>query len=222
MHLRTRVLAPYRIRPPSHAEAWNGEAINNQYTQLGTCILGPILSAAHTRSPISIVSVDCKIAAIARAVLSMRMHTPPACLNCKMLVCYFGLSNGGLGAILCMHSPRQMRAVWSSRLLRLLAKQQLAAAHAYVYALAIQRWQHNPAPATAPQPIRINPGSMTAMNTFAKQRGPKNNKNHSPACLHVCWQRLKNTKKHQKTPWAAKTNLKKPEEDMFCSDAKTP
>ena len=50
---------------------------------------------------------------------------------------------------------------------------------------------------------------MTAMNTFAKQRGPKNNKNHSPACLHVCWQRLKNTKKHQKTPWAAKTNLKR-------------
>ena len=77
-------------------------------------------------------------------------------------------------------------------------------------------------PATAPQPRRINPGSMTAMNTFAKQRGPKNNKNHSPACLHVCWQRLKNAKKHQKTTWAAKTNLKKPEEDMFCSDAKTP
>ena len=99
------------------------------------------------------------------------------------------------------------------------------------YALAIQRWQHSarntalatqPCPATAPQPIRINPGSMTAMNTFAKQRGPKNNKNHSPACLHVCWQRLKNTKKHQKTTWAAKTNLKKLEEDMFCSDAKTP
>jgi len=183
----------------------------------------------------------------------MRMHTPPACLNCKMLVCYFGLSNGGLGAILCMHSPRQMRAVWSSRLLRLLAKQQLAAAHAYV----CMRWQYSAGnttlewkyridctvsccleynnssrftftvcprncPATAPQPIRINPGSMTAMNTFAKQRGPKNNKNHSPACLHVCWQRLKNTKKHQKTTWAAKTNLKKPEEDMFCSDAKTP
>ena len=205
---------------------------------------------AHAHTTRAELCLNCKIA---RAVLSMRMHTPPACLNCKMLVCYFGLSNGGLGAILCMHSPRQMRAVWSSRLLRLLAKQQLAAAHAYV----CMRWQYSAGnttlewkyridctvsccleynnssrftftvcprncPATAPQPIRINPGSMTAMNTFAKQRGPKNNKNHSPACLHVCWQRLKNTKKHQKTTWAAKTNLKKLEEDMFCSDAKTP
>ena len=92
-------------------------------------------------------------------------------------------------------------------------------------ALAIQRWQYSAAPQLPRNldvSIRINPGSMTAMNTFAKQRGPKNNKNHSPACLHVCWQRLKNTKKHQKTTWAAKTNLKKIEEDMFCSDAKTP
>ena len=125
----------------------------------------------------------------------MRMHTPPACLNCKMLVCYFGLSNGGLGAILCMHSPRQMRAVWSSRLLRLLAKQQLAAAHAYV----CMRWQYSAGnttlewkyridctvsccleynnssrftftvcprncPATAPQPIRINPGRKNTVD----------------------------------------------------------
>ena len=104
-------------------------------------------------------------------------------------------------------------------------------------ALAIHRWQYSAGnttlprncPATAPATytyqsvsIRINPVSMTARNTFAKQRGPKNNKNHSPACLHVCWQRLKNAKKHQKTTWAAKTNLKKLEEDMFCSDAKTP
>ena len=41
--------------------SWEGEAINNQYTQLGTCILGPILSAAHTRSPISIVSAKCRL-----------------------------------------------------------------------------------------------------------------------------------------------------------------
>ena len=112
-----------------------------------------------------------------------------------MLVCYFGLSNGGLGAILCMHSPRQMRAVWSSRLLRLLAKQQLAAAHAYV----CMRWQYSAGnttlewkyridctvsccleynnssrftftvcprncPATAPQPIRINPGRKNTVD----------------------------------------------------------
>ena len=155
--------------------SWEGEAINNQYTQLGTCILGPILSAAHTRSPISIVSAKCRLqdsCNSARCAQHAHAHTTPrvstarsralcsacacthhpACLNCKMLVCYFGLSNGGLGAILCMHSPRQMRAVWSSRLLRLLAKQQLAAAHAYV----CMRWQYSAGNTTLPPQLPRN------------------------------------------------------------------
>ena len=104
---------------------------------------------AHAHTTRAELCLNCKIA---RAVLSMRMHTPPACLNCKMLVCYFGLSNGGLGAILCMHSPRQMRAVWSSRLLRLLAKQQLAAAHAYV----CMRWQYSAGNTTLEWKYRID------------------------------------------------------------------
>ena len=172
MHLRTRVLAPYRIRPPSHAEAWNGEAINNQYTQLGTCILGPILSAAHTRSPISIVSVDCKIAAIARAVLSMRMHTPPRvsqlqdrarCAqhahahttrvsqlqDASMLLWAF---KWGFGSDF-VYAFAKANACCVELTIAQIARQTTTRrrARVCVYALAIQRWQHNPAPATAPQ-----------------------------------------------------------------------
>jgi hypothetical protein len=60
--------------------SWEGEAINNQYTQLGTCILGPILSAAHTRSPISIVSAKCRLqdsCNSARCAQHAHAHTTP-------------------------------------------------------------------------------------------------------------------------------------------------
>ena len=145
MHLRTRVLAPYRIRPPSHAEAWNGEAINNQYTQLGTCILGPILSAAHTRSPISIVSVDCKIAAIARAVLSMRMHTPPRVSQLQDASMLLWAFKWGFGSDF-VYAFAKANACCVELTIAQIARQTTTRrrARVCVYALAIQRWQHNP------------------------------------------------------------------------------
>ena len=170
MHLRTRVLAPYRIRPPSHAEAWNGEAINNQYTQLGTCILGPILSAAHTRSPISIVSAKCRLqdscnsarcaqhahahttraelclnCKIARAVLSMRMHTPPRVSQLQDASMLLWAFKWGFGSDF-VYAFAKANACCVELTIAQIARQTTTRrrARVCVYALAIQRWQHNP------------------------------------------------------------------------------
>ncbi len=150
---------------------------------------------AHAHTTRAELCLNCKIA---RAVLSMRMHTPPRVSQLQDASMLLWAFKWGFGSDF-VYAFAKANACCVELKIAQIARQTTTRrrARVCVYALAIQRWQHNPAPATAPQPIRINPGSMTAMNTFAKQRGPKNNKNHSPACLHVCWQKLKNTKKHR-------------------------
>ena len=167
MHLRTRVLAPYRIRPPSHAEAWNGEAINNQYTQLGTCILGPILSAAHTRSPISIVSAKCRLqdsCNSARCAQHAHAHTTRVSQlqdraryaqhahahttrvsqlqDASMLLWAF---KWGFGSDF-VYAFAKANACCVELTIAQIARQTTTRrrARVCVYALAIQRWQHNP------------------------------------------------------------------------------
>ena len=139
--------SPYRIRPPSHAEAWNGEAINNQYTQLGTCILGPILSAAHTRSPISIVSAKCRLqdsCNSARCAQHAHAHTTRVSQlqDASMLLWAF---KWGFGSDF-VYAFAKANACCVELTIAQIARQTTTRrrARVCVYALAIQRWQHNP------------------------------------------------------------------------------
>ena len=126
---------------------WEGEAINNQYTQLGTCILGPILSAAHTRSPISIVSAKCRLqdsCNSARCAQHAHAHTTRVSQlqDASMLLWAF---KWGFGSDF-VYAFAKANACCVELKIAQIARQTTTRrrARVCVYALAIQRWQHNP------------------------------------------------------------------------------